>query len=162
MAGMCRLEVTIYNSGDKTEIVRVHTDIGDEKSTPGARPGVTKQVSVAPLSSTVASYDLPFANPQLWSVENPHLYQVTTSLMSVTDAVLDQVTTNAGFRTQRFDAQKGFFLNDQPGEGQGACVCTRTMPASAPPCRTACSTSALRRLKSLGCNAIRFSAQCAK
>lgn len=150
------VEVTIYNSGDKTETVRVHTDIGDEKSPAGARPGVTKQVSVAPLSLTVVNYDLPFANPQLWSVDTPHLYQVTTSLTSVTDAVLDRVTTNAGFRTQRFDAQKGFFLNDQPVKVKGVCLhqdhagVGTAVPDGVLDFR-------LRRLKSLGCNAIRFS-----
>ncbi|MBW8735508.1 MAG: beta-galactosidase, partial [Asticcacaulis sp.] len=155
------VEVTIYNSGDKTETVRVHTDIGDEKwgdekSPAGARLGVTKEVSVAPLSSTVVTYDLPFANPQLWSVDTPHLYQVTTSLMSTTDKVLDQVTTNAGFRTQRFDAQKGFFLNDQPVKIKGVCLhqdhagVGTAVPDGVLDFR-------LRRMKSLGCNAIRFS-----
>ena len=64
--------------------------------------------------------------------------------------------TLCGFRTQRFDPDKGFFLNDKPVKIQGVCIHQDhagvgvALPDSIIDFR-------LRRLKALGCNAIRSS-----
>ncbi|WP_461790540.1 glycoside hydrolase family 2 TIM barrel-domain containing protein [Pedobacter sp.] len=50
--------------------------------------------------------------PNLWSPENPYLYQVITKVTDAqTGELLDEVKTNIGFRYFNFDAEKGFFLN---------------------------------------------------
>ena len=48
------------------------------------------------------------------------LYSVRT-VVKRDGANVDEVTTRCGFRTIRFDPDKGFFLNDQPLKLQGTC-----------------------------------------
>jgi beta-galactosidase len=75
---------------------------------------------VPPLEETVAKLSLLVRSPRLWSVDEPTLYQVRTVVQAEGVAV-DEVTTMCGFRTVRFDAEHGFFLNDQPLKLQGVC-----------------------------------------
>ena len=49
------------------------------------------------------------------------MYSVKTVLKDG-DSVLDETVTPAGFRTLRFDAATGFYLNDKPLKIQGVCV----------------------------------------
>ncbi len=93
------------------------------------------------------------AQPKLWSIESPQLYQLRTKL-SVNGKVVDRSTTSFGIRTIGFDADKGFFLNGkhvliqgtashQDFAGVGVAV-----PDSLQEWR-------VRQLKSVGCNAWR-------
>ena len=66
----------------------------------------------------MAKVAIPVTAPQLWSVDHPNLYTVRTTVLS-DDKPVDSVDTTCGFRTIRFDAKKGFFLNDQPLKLQG-------------------------------------------
>jgi len=53
--------------------------------------------------------------PALWSPGNPYLYRVVSKIIDVkTKAILDEVSNPLGFRWFKFDAEKGFFLNDKP------------------------------------------------
>jgi beta-galactosidase len=58
--------------------------------------------------------------PHLWSPEDPYLYYLQTTLRCG-DAVVDICETTFGFRTLRFDAQQGFFLNEKPMKLKGTC-----------------------------------------
>ena len=71
------------------------------------------QSTVAPLHSQSAKFALDVPSPRLWSVDDPTLYSVRT-VVKRDGLVVDEVTTHAGFRTLRFDPDKGFFLNDKP------------------------------------------------
>ena len=64
------------------------------------------------------SLALPKAN--LWSCTHPYLYHLRTSVL-VGWKVVDQITTDFGVRTIRFDANRGFFLNGKPIKIQGTC-----------------------------------------
>jgi len=48
--------------------------------------------------------------PTLWSLENPYLYKLKTSII-IDGQIVDTYTTNVGIRTVRFDPNLGFFLN---------------------------------------------------
>ena len=48
--------------------------------------------------------------PILWSLENPYLYKLITTIL-VEGKIVDTYTTNVGIRTVRFDPDSGFFLN---------------------------------------------------
>jgi len=55
------------------------------------------------------------SNPRLWSPDDPYRYKLVTQLIDAkTKEVIDQVTNPLGFRWFKFDADKGFFLNDKP------------------------------------------------
>jgi beta-galactosidase len=60
------------------------------------------------------------ASPALWSVEDPNLYRLETAVESE-GAAVDSYTTRFGIRSVRFDANKGFFLNERPVKLKGTC-----------------------------------------
>ena len=49
-------------------------------------------------------------NPELWSLESPHLYQLITQIKTK-QGTKDQYETKFGIRTIEFDPDNGFFLN---------------------------------------------------
>ncbi len=60
------------------------------------------------------------ANPRRWSLDDPFCYSVKTTLHG-NGKLLDQKTTVIGIRSFRFDAAKGFFLNEKPVKIIGVC-----------------------------------------
>lgn len=59
--------------------------------------------------------------PDLWSPENPYLYNITSVLVDAsTGQQLDEVSNPLGFRWFYFDANKGFFLNGKHYKLMGA------------------------------------------
>jgi beta-galactosidase len=56
----------------------------------------------------------------LWSCDRPYLYHLRTSVL-VGGKTVDQVTTDFGVRTIRFDPDQGFFLNGKTLKIKGTC-----------------------------------------
>jgi beta-galactosidase len=146
-------EVTLNNSGKETADVEVQVELSDPR---GERVvAASGSARVEPLASSVVRVSLKVDSPRLWSIEDPVLYQVRTAVTRGGKTV-DGVVTPAGFRYFRFDADRGFFLNDQPVKIQGVCLhqdhggVGTAMPDSMWEYR-------LRRLKELGANALRCS-----
>ncbi|MDP9173915.1 MAG: DUF4982 domain-containing protein [Planctomycetota bacterium] len=105
------IEVTLNNSGKAPATVEVESRLIDSEGHEMKRGQA--RVTVKPFEEPVAKYTLAVASPSLWSVEQPTLYSVRTMLKQ-DGAILDEVTTRCGFRTLRFDPDKGFFLNEKP------------------------------------------------
>jgi len=146
-------EVTLANSGTNTAEVEIESTVLDAGGKEVSR-AQTKQ-TIAPFDHPAAKYEIAVTSPTLWSVNQPYLYSVRTVVRAGSD-ILDELTTRCGFRTIRFDADKGFFLNDQPVKLKGTCnhqdhagVGT-AMPDSLWEWR-------LRKLKEMGANAYRCS-----
>ncbi len=59
-------------------------------------------------------------NPQLWSIEEPNMYRLETTV-EVNQTATDTCETPFGIRTIRFDKDKGFFLNGKPVKIKGTC-----------------------------------------
>ncbi len=56
-----------------------------------------------------------FKDPELWSPDNPYLYQVVSEIIDAkTGTVLDRVVNPLGIRYFRFDPDSGFYLNGKP------------------------------------------------
>ena len=113
--------------------------------------GLAAPVSPVPLTasyiapanrSITASRMFTVLNAHLWSLEKPQMYQAHVEIVTdphqlekshVADGqyeahlstgsfqVIDATDTPFGIRTLRFDAQKGFFLNDKPIKIKGTC-----------------------------------------
>jgi beta-galactosidase len=107
------------------------------------------------LDNAVAAFCIPVTNPKLWSVDEPNLYTLRTTVKK-DGVVTDEVTTHCGFRTIRFDADKGFFLNDQPLKIKGTCnhIDHAGVGVAVP---DALWEFRLRKLKEMGSNAVRCS-----
>ena len=60
-----------------------------------------------------ASEELKINNPQLWSCDTPVMYRLVTKVKNSRGRLTDEVTTPFGFRSIRFDANTGFWLNEK-------------------------------------------------
>ena len=91
--------------------------------------------------------------PKLWSPESPELYRLRAETLAG-NRVTDTAEIPAGIRTIRFDADQGFFLNGIPMKLKGVCVHhdAGCLGAAVPKKVWA---RRLRKLKEMGCNAIR-------
>lgn len=93
--------------------------------------------------------------PHLWSVADPYLYKVHSTLRTST-IILDEYETPIGIREAKFDADKGFVLNGERVKLKGVCLhhdggCV----GAAVPERI--WERRLEILREMGCNAIRTS-----
>lgn len=65
-------------------------------------------------SVTIQNRDIEINNPILWSVENPYLYKIKTTV-KLGNKILDEVTTDFGFRTIQWKTPTNqFLLNGKP------------------------------------------------
>lgn len=94
-------------------------------------------------------------SPELWSLEKPYLYTLRTELIKV-NTVVDYVDTKFGFRTIKFDANKGFFLNGEHIKLNGVCM-HHDLGALGAAVNKAAIKRQLEIMKSMGVNAIRTS-----
>jgi beta-galactosidase len=105
------IEASLYSSDKTPANVAVESTLIDS-SGKAVVSGKT-QFTVQPLKESVAKFTLAVESPKLWSIDQPTLYLIRT-VVRREGIVVDEVTTKAGFRTIRFDANMGFFLNDKP------------------------------------------------
>jgi beta-galactosidase len=91
--------------------------------------------------------------PALWSLESPELHLLRTELLAG-GAVIDAVETRFGYRTIRFDAEKGFFLNERPVKLKGTCN-HQDHAGVGVAVPDAIQEWRIRRLKEMGSNAYR-------
>ena len=95
------------------------------------------------------------SKPMLWSCESPNVYKVRT-VVKVAGKVVDAYETTTGFRSFKFDAKSGFWLNGKNFKLNGVCEHHDFGCLGA-----ALNEDALHRkltkLKAMGVNAIRSS-----
>ncbi|MFL6735266.1 MAG: beta-galactosidase GalA, partial [Sphingomicrobium sp.] len=143
---------TLNNIGERQTPVEIEAVLSD----PAGRTIATGKGSatVTPLDQSDARTQLSVADPQLWSVDSPNLYTLVTRLFRDGKQV-DERRLQIGFRTIRFDAEKGFFLNGQPLKLKGTCNHQDHAGVGVAVPDTMWEWR-IRRLKQLGSNAIRF------
>jgi len=115
----------------------------------------SRNIALKGLGSQEVKNDLLVQHPNLWSVESPYLYHLTTTIIE-DHKIIDQYNTTFGIRTIRFDANQGFFLNGKHVEIKGTnnhqdhAGVGVALPDGLQDYR-------IRILKSMGCNAYRCS-----
>ena len=105
----------------------------------------------ATLAAT--AQQLSFSNPQLWSVDRPYIYKVTTEVI-VGGQVVATDTVNTGVRTFHFDPKTGFSLNGKAMKLNGVCQ-HHDLGCLGAALNEDALYRQLRTLKEMGCNAIR-------
>ncbi|KQY82479.1 beta-galactosidase GalA [Pelomonas sp. Root1444] len=103
------VDTTVRNDGKAGESFTLEHELRDPAGRVVARATVpARRVGVDASTDVAATLRVPA--PQLWSLETPQLYKLTTRVKQG-DRVVDSHDTPFGIRTLRFDPDKGFFLN---------------------------------------------------
>ncbi len=146
------IDTTVRNDGHAAQAFTVEHELRDPTGRIVARASVPRRRVAADASDDVTA-QLRVKAPQLWSLDTPQRYTLTT-VVRREGQVVDRVDTPFGIRTVRFDADQGFFLNGrhvklhgvnnhQDHAGLGVALADSMHEAR------------LRMLKAIGVNAIR-------
>lgn len=111
------------------------------------------QTSVAAAGRSVHSASLKVMDPELWSPDFPRLYTLRTTVSEGDDRI-DGTETRTGFRRLDFSPDEGLFLNGRNIKVKGVCLHhdAGVLGAAVP---DAVLRERLKKLKEIGCNAIR-------
>lgn len=112
------VEVTLENIGGEGSGVEVESILIDPDGFEVVRERTVAHVPS--LGRATCELELNVTAPRLWSVDQPTLYSCRTRILDG-DNSIDEVTTACGFRTLKFDPERGFFLNDTHMKLQGVC-----------------------------------------
>lgn len=147
-AAMVKTVTTVRNASDKPVSVKVSQRIGKNvRSTSQAieiKPGATRDVELA----------LNLPSPQLWELDKPKLYTLTTSIKS-DEGVVDSVKNTFGVRKAEWKPD-GFYLNGRRVYLKGVCQHHDLGPLGAAVYHRGIERQ-LEILKSFGVNSIRTS-----
>ncbi|ADY52739.1 glycoside hydrolase family 2 sugar binding protein [Pseudopedobacter saltans DSM 12145] len=139
----------IKNAGE-TKSVKV--EVGVYKAGKLVEKNITS-VEARSSSVTKLNQSLTINNPVLWSPEKPNLYEVITRIYDGNKQI-DEVKNPLGLRSFRFDADKGFFLNEQSYTLFGVCL-HHDLGALGSAMNTRALERQLQIMKDMGANAIR-------
>jgi beta-galactosidase/beta-glucuronidase len=147
------LETSITNTTAKLQTLTVKQELFDNEDELVASS--SDELKIENGSSGKINQVLTVKKPSLWSVDNPNLYKLKTTVFNGQEFI-DQTTTRVGIRTLDFDSDKGFALNGDNMKVKGVClhhdagVLGSAVPEEVWKRR-------LIKLKELGVNAIRTS-----
>ena len=148
-----KLRVNVSNTMQQPAAIVVKVGLTDRNGKVAA--SATQSMKVAASATGAAELNFTVPEPELWSVDDPSLYQLKVSLLLNGKAV-DQQVQQVGLREIRYTADEGFFLNGKNIKMKGVCVhhdagaLGAAVPAEIWAWR-------LRKLKEAGVNAIRMS-----
>ncbi|NDV83784.1 glycoside hydrolase family 2 TIM barrel-domain containing protein [Bacteroides sp. 51] len=147
------IQTTVANAGE-TEVNAELTSIlldakGNEKES------ITSSFTLPANSTQESAQEIQIPNPIRWTLENPYLYTVRTEIR-VNDELTDVYETPTGIRTFRFDAEKGFFLNEEHVKIKGVCM-HHDLGCLGAAVNVRAMERQLEILQEMGCNGIRCS-----
>ncbi|MBD0289303.1 MAG: beta galactosidase jelly roll domain-containing protein, partial [Flavisolibacter sp.] len=145
------IKTTILNHTGQAQKITIQNIIYNAAGKTVATKTASNQLLKDSLSTIADAITI--TNPVLWSVEKPYLYKAKTIVRSG-NTVLDEYETPFGIRSFRFDAAKGFFLNDKPLKILGVCN-HHDLGALGAAVNTRAIERQLEILKAMGCNGIR-------
>ncbi len=114
-----KANIQLDNKTEKLKTVTVKSTVIDFNGKEVRSVSVSKKIPAN--SSLNFDQNITIAKPVLWSTENPVLYSLVTQVLEG-KTLLDNETNTFGIRTIRYDAEKGFFLNEKPMKMYGACL----------------------------------------
>ena len=147
------VETEVENGSDKNATLTINNELISSEGKIVTKN--SRKLSVPAGQNGKLSIDMNVSNPQLWDLENPHLYQLKTTVLREGE-VIDETTISTGFRTFTFDPNKGFALNGKWMKVKGVCLHHDSGVLGAVVLRDVWKRR-LQTLKEIGCNAIRTS-----
>jgi len=141
---------------DEITLVTSLRDVeGNEKASSELKIYCTGDFRQEPATNTPQeiTQTITLTNPKLWTSDTPHLYKAVSILKSG-EKVLDEYETTFGIRTVEMDANRGCLINGNRVKLNGVCVHHDggSVGAAVPP---KIWRRRLKKLKEMGCNAIR-------
>lgn len=114
------IKTRINNTSAKDEIILLRQSI-NKKSTDDVLTSAEVQINLEANSTKEIEQVLIVNNPDLWSVKNPNLYEVETTLL-IDERKIDSKRDHFGFRFINFANNHGFSLNGEAMKIQGVCM----------------------------------------
>lgn len=113
------------------------------------------RTDLASVADLAVHQQLNIEAPRRWDIDTPVLYTAVTRLLQK-GQIIDEIHTRFGLRSVAYNAEEGFLLNGRKVIMQGVCLhhdggC---VGAAVPP---ALWERRLKKLKAMGCNALRCS-----
>lgn len=105
------VRTTVNNNYNKPVTFNITENIIDANGKTIAT-AITKNLKIGALANNEFYTRHTVNNPVLWSLKNPYLHTLQT-IITVNDTIIDSYNTTFGIRTVKFDANKGFFLNNE-------------------------------------------------
>ena len=154
--------VTTPVVSEKEATIQVQTTIRNAASLPEAS-SVTishalydaKGKKITIVESIEKEQSFTISNPVLWSIENPYLYKLVTTLKK-DGRIIDEYETQVGIRFFEFNKDKGFILNGKPLKINGVCN-HHDLGCLGSAVNSRAIERQLQLLKEMGCNGIRCS-----
>ncbi len=148
------VKTTLRNESDKAAKAVVELALYEKD---GTKPvaSAQKTLNLAAGDSLVCEQTLRVKRPLLWSIDDPNLYRLVTTLY-VDGRKTETNEMMTGARTLRFDPDEGFFLNGVNTKLKGVCIHHDAGCLGAAVPRDVWKRR-LERLRFMGCNAIRMS-----
>ncbi|CAM4172461.1 beta-galactosidase GalA [Roseateles saccharophilus] len=146
------VEVTLQSSAKAASDGTVDAVLTDPAGREVARGSARARIDA--LGSAIARIKLEVRDPKLWSLAQPNVYRVRAVLRDRANEI-DRTEVQTGFRSIRFDADRGFLLNGEAVKIQGVCI-HQDHAGVGVAVPEAIWEFRLRRLKEMGTNAIRF------
>ncbi|AZQ63986.1 DUF4982 domain-containing protein [Flammeovirga pectinis] len=147
------IDIDLVNASTKLGDLTVETVVTNLK---GEKVGSTSSsIKIKKQEEKTTTQTLAIQNPELWTMENPHLYTATT-LVKQGDKVVDKYTSTFGVRDIEFTVKGGFKLNGERVELKGVCLHHDQGPLGSAVNRRA-KERQLQIMKDMGVNAIRTS-----
>jgi beta-galactosidase len=151
-AAQIAIEATVSNEGTE----KASFDVAEEiRSADGLLLASHTEENVAVAAGEAGTFPvtLSLASPKLWSLENPYLHRLITTVLWK-GAVVDRRETPFGIRSIRFDPDRGFFLNGVRVELKGTNE-HQDLGGLGVAIPDSLQVYRVNRLKSMGANAIR-------
>ncbi|MFD2934722.1 sugar-binding domain-containing protein [Spirosoma flavum] len=145
--------VSVDNQSVTPKPILVKAQLINSKGKPVAN--AQQPVSIPAGGKADATLSFTVTNPLLWSIEHPDLYKLMVTV-NANGKPLDNQTETVGFRSFRFDKDKGFFLNGKNMKLKGVCIHddAGALGVAVP---EEVWVRRLKILKEVGCNSLRMS-----
>jgi beta-galactosidase len=150
-SAIVQVKIRVQNEGQSAVECRLTSTIVDRDGNvaEGAQPSEAKTIPANGEYEFVQQIRVD--QPNLWSIENPYLYTLRTSVMG---GGSDSYDTVFGIRKVEFDVDKGFLLNGKHVKLNGVCLHHEAgSVGAAVPERV--WERRLEILKAMGCNSVR-------
>lgn len=144
------LAVVVKNTEGKSQKLNVKVLIKDKQDKTIAQ--TNKKLTSTSCDTT--NLTLSLKDPKLWSIEQSNMYKAEIQVLSGKN-IVDTYVVDFGIRSIRFDANKGFFLNNNSVKLKGVCLHHDAGAVGAVFIRDVWKRR-LSKLKEIGANAIRL------